>query len=258
MAKSTNFDYNTQRPHLEIREYGRHLQGMVDYAVSVEDREKRTKLAQTIIELMGQMNPGLRNVEEFRHKLWDHIFIISGGKLDVDSPYPKPNLEVIRRKPKHIGYPKQNIKFKHYGKNVERLIEKAIEMEDEDKKKGFTECIGNYMKLVHRNWNKENANDEIIKGDIEALSGGKLHVDDDSNLDSLTRSTKTRKRPDNFRSNGRNYGRRGDRDDRGRGRDRDGGGGRDRDNRGGGGHGGHRGFRDNRNRRNNRDNRDRQ
>jgi hypothetical protein len=221
---------------------------MVEYTLSLEDREKRNQQAQAIIELMGQMNPGLRNVEEFRHKLWDHLYIISEGKLDVDSPYPKPNLEVIRKKPKHIGYPKQRIKFKHYGKNVERLIEKAIEMEDEDKKKGFTECIGNYMKLVHKNWNKENANDEVIKSDIVSLSDGKLELEEGSNLDSLTRSSKTRKRPDNFRSNGRHQGRR-DRDDRGR---RDGG--RDRDNRQG--QGGHRGFRDNRNRRN-RDNRNR-
>ncbi|HXH17841.1 MAG TPA: DUF4290 domain-containing protein [Chitinophagales bacterium] len=245
VKKTYDFDYNTQRTHLVIREYGRHVQSMVEYAVSVKDRENRNKLAQAIIELMGQMNPGLRNVDEFRHKLWDHIYIISGGKLDVDYPYPKPNLEVIQRKPKHIGYPKQDIRFKHYGKNVERLIEKAISMEDEDKKRGFTECIGNYMKLVHRNWNKENANDETIKADIEILSGGKLHLEEGSNLDSLTRSSKPRKRAES-RNNGGGYGRR-DRDDRSR-RDRNGG--RDRQ-----GQGGHRGF--NRNRRN-RDNRDRQ
>jgi len=238
--KSTNFDYNTQRTNLVIREYGRHIQSMVEYTVTVEDRQKRNQLAQAIIELMGQMNPGLRNVEEFRHKLWDHIYIISGGKLDVDSPYPKPNLEVIRRKPRHIGYPKQDIKLKHYGKNVERLIEKAIQMEDEEKKKAFTECIGNYMKLVHRNWNKENANDEIIKSDIIALSDGKLRLHEDSNLDSLTRSSKPHKRAEGFRNNGR-HGR----------RDRNGGG-----NREGRHGGGHKGFRDNRNRR--RDNRDRQ
>lgn len=250
--KANNFDYNTQRSHLVIREYGRHVQSMVDYTLTLEDRQKRNQQAQAIIELMGQMNPGLRNVEEFRHKLWDHLFIISEGRLDVDSPYPKPNLETIRKKPKHIGYPRQQIKFKHYGKNVERLIEKAIEMEDEDKKKGFTECIGNYMKLVHKNWNKENANDEIIKSDIAALSNGKLHVDDDSNLDSLTRSSKSRKRPEGFRANGKHHGRR----DRNGGRDHRGGS-RDRDGRHG--QGGHRGFRDNRNRRrDNRDNRDRQ
>ncbi len=220
--KKVNFDYNTQRPHLVIREYGRHLQSMVEYAASVEDKEKRNKLANAIIDLMGQMNPGLRNVEEFRHKLWDHIFIISGGKLEVDSPYPKPNLDVIHKKPKHIGYPRQKIKFKHYGKNVESMIQKAMEMEDEAKKKDFTECIGNYMKLVHRNWNKDNANDATIKQDIIALSDGALVLDDDSNLDSLTRSTKSRR---DFKEDGgrRHHGRR-DRDGghrRGRGHHRD-------------------------------------
>ena len=249
--KANNYDYNTQREHLIIREYGRHVQSMVEYTVSVEDREKRNQMAQAIIELMGQMNPGLRNVDEFRHKLWDHLYIISDRKLDVDSPYPKPDMEVILRKPGHIGYPHQKIRLKHYGKNVERLIEKAISMEDEEKKKAFTECIGNYMKLVHRNWNKENANDELIKSDIVALSDGNLRLDEDSNLDSLTRSTKPRKqRAEGFRSNGRHQGRR---DNRQGGRDRSGGG---RDSR----HGGPRGsggFRDNRNRRNNRDNRNR-
>ncbi|GIV34054.1 MAG: hypothetical protein KatS3mg031_1589 [Chitinophagales bacterium] len=195
--KDLHFDYNTQRSPLVIREYGRHLQSMVEYVASIEDREKRNKLANAIVELMGQMNPGLRNVDEFRHKLWDHIYIISGGKLDVDSPYPKPDLDVIRKKPMHIGYPKNEIRFKHYGKNVERLIEKAVEMEDEEKRKAFTECIGNYMKLVHRNWNKDNANDATIKQDILTLSNGKLVLDDDSNLDSLTRSTKGRR--DNYK-----------------------------------------------------------
>ena len=249
--KKHNYDYNTQREHLVIREYGRHLQGMVEYAASVEDKVKRNGLAQGIIELMGQMNPGLRNVDEFRHKLWDHMYIISGGKLDVDSPYPKPNLEQIHKRPKHMGYPRQAIRLKHYGKNVERMIEKASTMEDEDKKRGFTECIGNYMKLVHRNWNKENANDEIIKQDIVSLSNGALHLDEDSNLDSLTRATPPRRnRPDNYRGKDRREGRHDRGGHRGGDRNRDGGHGR----HGGGGQGR---FRDNRNRRNNRDNRDR-
>src|SRR5688572_17179969 len=105
MRKNIDYDYNTQRPDLVIREYGRHMQSMVEYAASVEDREKRTRLVQSIIDLMGQMNPHLRNVEEFRHKLWDHIYIISSGKLDADSPYPKPDLEKLQQKPKHLGYP---------------------------------------------------------------------------------------------------------------------------------------------------------
>lgn len=244
LMKKGNYDYNTQREHLVIREYGRHVQGMVEYAASVEDKEKRARMVAGIIELMGQMNPGLRNVEEFRHKLWDHIFIISGGKLNVESPYPKPRSEKAGKNTGHMGYPRQSIRFKHYGKNVERLIEKAIDMEDEAKKKDFAECIGNYMKLVHRNWNKENANDEVIKQDIGSLSGGKLQLEEGSNLDSLTRATPQRRDKDNFRANGRR--------DRGHHR-----GNRDRNRGDGQGrHGGQGRFRDNRNRRN-RDNRDR-
>ncbi len=240
--RQDNFDYNTQRPNLVIREYGRHLQSMVEYAASVEDREKRNKLTLGIIDLMGQMNPHLRNVEEFRHKLWDHIYFISGGKLDVDSPYPKPNYdELVKRKPGSVTYPKQKIRFKHYGINVEQLIEKAKVMEDEEKKKDFTECIGNYMKLVHRNWNKENPNDEIIKQDIVLLSDGALKLENDSNLDSLSRATPRRKRPDNFKASGRH-----DRGGHGRDRNRDSHG---KNRHGGGGGGGGGRHRDNRNRR---------
>lgn len=184
--------YNTTRNYLEMREYGRNVQRMVEFTVKEKDKEKRQRMAEAIVELMGQMNPHLRNVEEFRHKLWDHLYFMSNFELEVDSPYPKPPKDVLQDKPQHIGYPKHKIGRPQYGKNVETMIKKAMEMDDPEKQKAFAEVIGNYMKLVSQNWNKETVNDLIIKEDIKALSGGKLTLDEDSNLDALTRSTRKR------------------------------------------------------------------
>jgi len=198
------FDYNTQRNKISMSEYGRNVQKMIEYTATIEDNEKRDRMALAIVDLMGQMNPHLRNVEEFKHKLWDHIYIISDGKLDVTSPYPKPDLVELKKKPEPLGYPKQKIRFKHYGKNVEHLIEKAKTFEDPEKKKAFTECIGNYMKLVYQNWNKEGTNDLTIIKDMETLSGGELVLDQDSNLDTLARSSRNKKRrPPSKNYNGR-------------------------------------------------------
>ena len=187
-------EYNTQRNKLIMPEYGRNVQKMIEFTAQVEDVEKRNTMANAIVDLMGQMNPHLRNVEEFKHKLWDHIFMISAGKLDVKSPYPLPDLTAERVKPKHIGYPKKRIKYKHYGKNVELMIDKARALEDDEKKAAFAKVIGNYMKLVYQNWNKENVNDETIKQDILALSENELKIDESISLDMLTQSSKKKRR----------------------------------------------------------------
>lgn len=179
--------YNTSREHLLIREYGRHVQRIIARAIEIENREYRNKFANEIIELMGQLNPHLRNVEDFKHKLWDHLFIMSDFKLDVDSPYPKKTREEINRKPDRLPYPKSKIRFKHYGKHVEALVKKAKATEDEEKRAGFAHTIGNYMKLVYQNWNKENANDDVIKDDLRLLSDGELSLDREANLNLLSK-----------------------------------------------------------------------
>lgn len=188
-----NMPYNTQRAGLIMREYGRNVQYLVDYAVTIKDDEVRNKLVQDIIELMGTMNPTLRNVEDFRHKLWDHLFMISDFKLKAESPYPIPSRETLKRRNIQMRYPRSRIQFAHYGKNVETLIRKAIEMEDPDMRQEFTQVIGNYMKLVYQNWNHEGVSDDIIKTDIKFLSDGALSLDEDINLDSLTRSNNYRR-----------------------------------------------------------------
>ena len=181
-------NYNTDRNDIEMREYGRHVQKMVDYAVGLKDRNERQNVAENIIQLMGILNRQLRNAADYKHKLWDHIFIISNFKLDVDSPYPKPTEETARIKPANLPYPQKRIKLKHYGKNVEALVKKAIEMEDEGKKEIFTEIIGNFMKLAYKNWSNEEVSNDLIKEDMKSLSGGELEISADMNIESMTRN----------------------------------------------------------------------
>ncbi len=183
-------EYNTSREHLILKEYGRHVQRIVANCMEIEDDVRRNEVAREIIELMGQLNPQLRNVEDFKHKLWDHLSIMSDYKLKVDSPYPIKNREEMEKKPERLAYPQSRIKYKHYGKNVESLVAKAVETEDPEKRMGFTACIGNFMKLVYQNWSKELVNDETIKNDLRLLSRGKLQVTEDQDIGSLARSNK--------------------------------------------------------------------
>jgi hypothetical protein len=167
-------EYNTSRPHLIIREYGRHIQQMVQDLLKMEDRAKRQKNAQAIIEMMGFLNPQLKSMEDYRHKLWDHLFLISDFQLDVDSPYPKPTRETIRSKPKPLGYPKQYPKYNHLGKHVERLIGKALAEENPEKKQGFANAIAYYMKLTYSTWHKELMHDDTIQNELSTITQGQL------------------------------------------------------------------------------------
>jgi hypothetical protein len=170
-------EYNTQREYMIIPEYGRNIQKMVNHAITIENRELRNKVAQSIITVMGQLNPHLRDFTDFTHKLWDHLFIISDFKLDVDSPYPKPSRETFDVKPEKIKYPAKDIKYMHYGRNVELLIEKAISMEEGAEKNALVEAIANLMKRFYFTWNKETVSDEVIFKHLRQMSQGKLNLD---------------------------------------------------------------------------------
>ena len=167
-------DYNTSRNQLGMKEYGRHVQRMVEYLLTIEDREKRQKQAQSVIELMGFLNPHLKNVEDFRHKLWDHLFFISDFKLDVDSPYPIPQKETYKMKPDPLPYPKHHPNYAHLGKNIELVIDTALKEEDPEKKAGFANAIAYYMKLSYSNWHKELVQDDAIRSELDAITGGQL------------------------------------------------------------------------------------
>ena len=240
-------EYNTERNYLGMKEYGRHVQKMVEFLLTIEDREKRQQQTQCVIELMGFLNPHLKNVEDFRHKLWDHLFFISDFKLDVDSPYPIPQKETYKLKPDPIPYPKRHPKYAHLGKNLEVVIDKALKEEDPEKKAGFAHAIAYYMKLAYSNWHKELVHDDTIRTELNSITGGQLEF---SNTPYIKHRNQNFERDEYPRSNGggrwqqNNFGGRsgGGRDNRG-GSNRAGGGGsrtdsrNNRNNNGGGGNG---------------------
>lgn len=170
-------EYNTQRNHLIMKEYGRHIQRMVEYLLTVEDKEKRQKQAQVVIEMMGVLNPHLKNVEDFRHMLWDHLFFVSNFELVVDSPYPIPTKETYKQKPDPLPYPKGKPKYSHLGKNLEMVIEKALKEENEEKRVGFANSIAYYMKLAYSNWHKEMVHDDSIRAELNIITDGQLEFD---------------------------------------------------------------------------------
>lgn len=147
---------------------------MVEHIVTIEDREKRQQQANAVIELMGFLNPHLKNVEDFRHKLWDHLFLISDFNLDVDSPYPIPTREKLKAKPDPLPYPKRYPRYSHLGKNLELVIDKALKEEDQDKRQGFANAIAYYMKLAYTNWHKDTVHDDAIQQELTNLTKGQL------------------------------------------------------------------------------------
>ncbi|WP_121810690.1 DUF4290 domain-containing protein [Mucilaginibacter kameinonensis] len=206
MAKENtpaNFDYNSTRNKLILSEYGRNVQNMVKYIVALPTKEERNRYAQVVIDLMGFLNPHLRDVADFKHKLWDHLHIISDYQIDVDSPYPKPSPEAVHIKPAPLNYPNQRIKYKHYGKTIELMIEKAKAIEEPDRKRHMIQAIANFMKMAYVQWNKDSVSDESILSDLYALSGGTLKLEDNVNLNRVDF------RPNNFQQNSNNNNNRG-------------------------------------------------
>lgn len=172
--------YNTARNHIVIKEYGRYIQNMVDHIITIEDPEKRQAQTMGVIELMGFLNPHLKTVEDYKHKLWDHLFLISDFKLDVKSPYPIPTRETLTAKPAPLPYPKRHPRFSHLGKHLELIINKAINEENPEKKIGFTNSIAYYMKLAYSNWHKELVHDDAIRGELSTLTKGQLAFTDNT------------------------------------------------------------------------------
>jgi hypothetical protein len=193
--KLMDYDYNTERKKMVLPEYGRNIQKMVDYAVSIEDREERNKAARAIISIMGNMNPHLRDVSDFKHKLWDHLAIISDFKLDIDSPYETPTPEILREKPRPVPYGNYNIKYKHYGKIIELLIKEASVYKEGQEKEVLIRLIANHMKKCYLTWNREAVSDAVIFKDLEELSGGTIVVSQDLRLsDTRDILSKTKKK----------------------------------------------------------------
>jgi len=168
--------YNTKRTRLIIPEYGRHVQLMINQILETQDREERNKMARAVIGIMGNMNPHLRDVPDFQHKLWDQLFIMSNFQLDVDSPFEKPQQEVLEQKPDRLAYPQRNPKYRFYGNNIKSMIDVAMNWEDGDLKNALVYNIANHMKKCFLNWNKDTVQDEVILNHLLELSDNKLKV----------------------------------------------------------------------------------
>jgi len=168
--------YNTKRTQLIIPEYGRHLQMMINQILETQDREERNKMAKAVIGIMGNMNPHLRDVPDFQHKLWDQLFIMSEFKLDVDSPFEMPQKEILEQKPERLAYPQKNPKYRFYGNNIKSMITIASDWEAGELKNALVFNIANHMKKCFLNWNKDTVHDEIILKHLLELSDNKLKV----------------------------------------------------------------------------------
>lgn len=204
LMNEIDVEYNTQREHMMISEYGRNIQKMVNFAMAEPSRERRTVLANALISLMGSLNPQLRDVADYKHKLWDHLFIISDFKLDVDCPYPLPTKESVFRKPDLLNYPQSRIRFRFYGKNIVGMIEAATKLEEGPMKTTFINLIGSFMKNACKNWNAETLSDEEILAHLEMLSDGKIRVEDNENVEFRTANFGNNNNNNNNRNN-RNF-----------------------------------------------------
>ena len=177
-----NLEYNTQRGSMLIAEYGRNVQKMVEMTIKIEDREKRNMAAQNIVNVMSLLNPQVKDVADFKHKLWDHLFIISDYKLDVDSPFPVPERAAIKARPKPISYPTSDIRYKYYGKVMENMIQHIAKMEDSPVKVQITQNLANFMKMSYLTWNKDTVDDSTIFNHLSELSKGTMKMDDSVKL----------------------------------------------------------------------------
>lgn len=171
-------NYNLGRKKLMLPEYGRHVHQMVDYLGSIHDRDLRNQQAQAVIEVMGNLNPTLRDTADFKHKLWDHLFIMSEFNLDVDSPYPIPSPKILNIKPDRLTYPKGKIVRKHYGKNIEHALAALMQMDDEATKTLIAGNIAKYMRAKSFEYNQEHPNNEVIMKDIRSMSDNRIRIDE--------------------------------------------------------------------------------
>jgi hypothetical protein len=183
-------EYNTSRNKLVISEYGRHIQKLVEHAIEIKDKKDRQRFVEGIINIMGDLNPHLRDVADFKHKLWDHLYVISDFKLDVDSPYEKPVIEKLFEKPEPLDYPNSKIKYNHYGKVIEKMILEAIKMEDKELKNKLVIAIANQMKKSYVNWNLDFVEDDVIFNHLKKLSNNKLEIQEGIELSKFAPNVK--------------------------------------------------------------------
>lgn len=169
-------DFDEDKNPLVLREYGRNVQKLVNYVKTIEDKEKRTRFAETLVDLMKMINPNTKDYPEYTQKVWDDLYIMAGFELEVDGPFPMPEKSILGRKPRKMEYNTHNVRFKHYGKNVELMIQKALALEDAEEREAAVISIGKLMKTFQIAWNRDNVDDEVILQNIEQMSKGELTI----------------------------------------------------------------------------------
>jgi hypothetical protein len=167
-------EYNSQREHIILKEYGRNVQKLVNYIRTIPDKQKRTQMATTLIELIKQLAPVAKEAQENPQRMWDDLYIMANFNLDVDNPFSTPDRSILQKKPRKMEYPQSEVRFKHYGKNIERLVQEAIKKEDPQEREEAAIYLGKLMKTFYSNWNKETIDDSVIVKDIAIMSKGKL------------------------------------------------------------------------------------
>lgn len=210
-------EYNTQREPVILKEYGRNVQKLVNYIRTIPDKDKRTEMATTLIELIKQLAPSVKEAFENPQRIWDDLYIIAGFNLDVNNPYPIPLPEIVFKKPQRMTYPQNKVRFKHYGKNIEKLIYETLQKEDPKEREDAVIYLGKLMKTFHGNWNKETIDDSVIIKDIEKMSDGKLtlnleKVREENLFEKLYREKKKHRNPN--QGQGQGQGQRNERGDR--------------------------------------------
>lgn len=186
-------EYNTTRGSMKISEYGRNIQNMILYIASLPDREQRNRLTTTLVNILAIMNPDMRDQVDIKHKLYDHVHLMSDFTLDIDSPYPVPPRPEEAPTPTRVPYTQENIKLRPYGKYMQRMIEKAVTYEEGEEKDALVKTIANNLKKMYLNWNRDSVNDELIHEHLSLLSGTKLKLRDDDRLHSTTDILKANK-----------------------------------------------------------------
>jgi hypothetical protein len=169
-------EYNSERPQIILKEYGRNVQKLVEYIKTLPSIEKRTELSYTLIELIKQLTPSIKEQPENPQRLWDDLFIIADFSLDVNNPYPVPTPEEVFKAPMRMEYPKNDVRFRHYGKNIEKLVKEALKKDNDQERQEAIIYLGKLMKTFYGNWNKETLDDSVILRDIQAMSGGALNM----------------------------------------------------------------------------------
>jgi hypothetical protein len=207
VSTANGLEYNSSRAELIISEHGRHVQKLIKHAKTIADKEERQAFIEEVIDLMHQMNPQNKNVQEYRLRLWRHMYRIADYDIDVTAPEGVSSTEQgIEEQKVDLPYPQKEFRFRHYGNTIQLMVAKAITMEDEEKRQEFSEVIAAYMKLAYRTWNREHyVNDEIIKNDLVKLSKGKLQLPEDFKIGNIG-GPFTNKAPANTKGKGRSGG----------------------------------------------------